>query len=113
MTRAMGATFLLHTSRLDGFVLMWSDSDCARIASRFREHGPAVYEVDGVGTVLNSGHASAKSLPIHAAATTHNVQPKARHCCAVPDPRTVTRPCGDSADPTVRSAEQQERAAIR
>ena len=45
---------------------------------------------DGVGPVLNSVHASAKSLPNHAAATTHDEQPKTGHCCAVLNTGSMT-----------------------
>jgi len=34
---------ILHTGRFDGFVLVSSDSDFTRLASRIREHGLAVY----------------------------------------------------------------------
>jgi hypothetical protein len=36
---------LLHSGRFDGFVLVSSDSDFTRLASRIREHGLAVYGI--------------------------------------------------------------------
>ena len=37
------ATFLMYRERLDGFVLVSSDSDFTRLAQRLREGGFAVY----------------------------------------------------------------------
>jgi uncharacterized LabA/DUF88 family protein len=36
---------LLHSGRFDGFVLISSDSDFTRLASRIREHGLDVYGI--------------------------------------------------------------------
>ena len=36
---------LLHSGRVDGFVLVSSDSDFTRLASRIREHGLPVYGI--------------------------------------------------------------------
>ena len=43
MRHVMGAMHLLQTGRLNGFALVPSDSDFARLASRIREHGLPVY----------------------------------------------------------------------
>ena len=41
---------LLHSARFDGFVLVSSDSDFARLASRIREHGLDVFGMGGKKT---------------------------------------------------------------
>ena len=41
---------LMHTSRFDGFVLVSSDSDFARLASRLREQGLQVYGIGRMNT---------------------------------------------------------------
>lgn len=42
---------LLHSARFDGFVLVSSDSDFARLASRIREHGLDVFGMGGRQTL--------------------------------------------------------------
>ena len=41
---------LMHSGRFDGFVLVSSDSDFARLASRLREQGLAVFGIGGMKT---------------------------------------------------------------
>ena len=45
ITLVIDAMDLLHTGRFDGFVLVSSDSDFTRLASRIREHGLPVYGI--------------------------------------------------------------------
>ena len=44
------AMHLMHTGRFDGFVLVSSDSDFARLASRLREQGLQVFGIAKTNT---------------------------------------------------------------
>ena len=65
---------------------------------------PATFSA--VGTMLDSDHVSAKSLPKHAAAAVHDEKSEACDRCAVLKVGSVTWPCEDSTDPTMPFIEQ-------
>ena len=50
ITLVIDAMDLMHTGRFDGFVLVSSDSDFARLASRLREQGLQVYGIGKTNT---------------------------------------------------------------
>ena len=64
-----------------------------------------------VGVIVR-GPDSLMVVQDHAAAAIHDGQPKAGHRWTVLDTGGMTWPCGDSADPTMRSAVQQDRVVI-
>ena len=82
---------ILHTGRFDGFVLVSSDSDFTRLASRIREQGLDVYGIGQKKTpeafrkackrfifLENLGQGAEAGKPAHIAVTGEKPQPKAQ-----------------------------------